>query len=144
MGKTVGIDLGTTNSVVAVFDGARPRVLDSCETTPQTRSVVSLRKRKGKQGDGDILLGDVAYDNMEFAPTDTIYSIKRLMGRGVSDSAVQTLRRSALYQIVEPSDGTKDSIRVVMGGKQYSPVDVSAMILKIFFMMKTPGMECPR
>ena len=136
MGQVVGIDLGTTNSVIASAAGAQPSVLVDRNNKSEFRSVVSLKKRKRKKGAesgedaGDILVGDVALDNWPMAPEDTIVSIKRLMGRAVADPEVEKVRGSYDYEIVEPSDGTKDSVRVVMGGKQYSPVDVSAMILK--------------
>ncbi|MDG4597540.1 MAG: Hsp70 family protein [Candidatus Contendobacter sp.] len=133
MGKMVGIDLGTTNTVVAIIDGPRPRVLDSQEGKPQIRSAVSLKKRKGRKGDPgteEILVGDAAVDNWGMAPKDTVLSVKRLMGRGVADPEVQRIRQRATYAVVEPKDGTKDSVRVVIGGKQYSPIEVSAMILQ--------------
>lgn len=130
MAKMVGIDLGTTNSVVAIVDGPQARVLENRDNQPQTRSVVGLRKRKGKEQDPELLLGDVALDNWRMAPRDTIISIKRLMGRAVADPDVQKVRKSCEYEIVEPSDGTKESVRVVMGGKEYSPIDISAMILQ--------------
>lgn len=130
MGKIIGIDLGTTNSVAAIAAGVLPKVLDSREGRPQIRSVVSVKRRKGgRDGDGEFLVGDVAEDNWEMAPRDTIVSVKRLMGRGVADSEVQRIQQWALYKIVQPSDGTKDSVRVIIGGKEYSPIDVSAMIL---------------
>lgn len=133
MGKMVGIDLGTTNTVVAIIDGPRSRVLESREGKPQIRSAVSLKKRKGKKsetGAEELLVGDAAVDNWGMAPKDTILSIKRLMGRGVVDPEVQRIRQWATYQVVEPADGTKDSVRVVIGEKQYSPIDISAMILQ--------------
>jgi len=136
MGKIIGIDLGTTNSVLAVADGIRPRVLDTTEGRPQLRSMVSIKRRaakraRGGSGDGgEILCGDPAEDNWEMAPEDTIYSVKRLMGRSVGDPEVQRIKGWAMYGIVEPSDGTRDSVRVVMGGKEYSPIDISAMILE--------------
>jgi molecular chaperone DnaK (HSP70) len=134
MGRRIGIDLGTTNSVIAVVDGPQPKVLPNRDNRQQMRSVVSLKKRKkGKgeaDGDGEVLVGDVALDNWPMAPRDTILSVKRLMGRGVADPDVQKVRETSLYEIVTPSDGTKDSIRVVMGGRQHSPVEISAMILK--------------
>ncbi|HYF79878.1 MAG TPA: Hsp70 family protein, partial [Symbiobacteriaceae bacterium] len=69
-------------------------------------------------------------DNWESASKDTIVSVKRLMGRGVADPEVQKVRRSVEYEIVEPSDGTRDSVRVIMGKKEYSPIDISALILE--------------
>ncbi|MDS4031400.1 MAG: Hsp70 family protein [Candidatus Contendobacter sp.] len=133
MGKMVGIDLGTTNTVVAIIDGPRPRVLDSQEGKPQIRSAVSLKKRKGRKGEAgteEILVGDAAVDNWGMAPKDTVLSVKRLMGRGVTDPEVQRIRQRATYAVVEPKEGTKDSVRVVIGGRQYSPIEVSAMILQ--------------
>ncbi len=132
MGKLVGIDLGTSNSVVAVMDGPRPRVLENKEGRRTTRSMVGLRRRKGTAGSGgeELLVGESALDYWGLAPRNTIVSIKRLMGRGVADAEVQRIKRWAQYEIVEPSDGTKDSVRVVLGGKQYSPIEISAMILR--------------
>lgn len=132
MGKVIGIDLGTTNSVCAVVDSVQPRVLDSREGKPLIRSMVSLKKRKGKQGAGEfeLLVGDVAEDNWEFAPKDTIFSIKRLMGRGVADPDVTKIQEDVKYKIKQPSDGTRDSVRAIIGGKEYSPIDISAMILQ--------------
>jgi len=72
----------------------------------------------------------VAEDNWEAAPKDTIVSIKRLMGRGVADPEVQKIKQRARYDIVQPSTGTKDSVCVKMDGKEYSPIDISAMILQ--------------
>ena len=133
MAKMVGIDLGTTNTVVAVMDGPRPRVLDSREGKPQIRSVVGLKRRRGKKDEAaveEMLVGDSALDNWGFAPRDTIVSIKRLMGRGVADDEVQKVSQWAQYKVVPPSNGTKDSVRVMIGNKEYSPIDISAMILK--------------
>ena len=132
MAKMIGIDLGTTNSVAAIVDGPAPRVLDNKEARTQTRSVVGLKKPKARKAEegGEILVGEIALDNWPFMPADTIISIKRLMGRGSADPEVQKVRERVLYQVVEPSGGTKDGVRVIMGGKQYSPIDVSAMILK--------------
>src|SRR5688572_14071206 len=128
MGKVIGIDLGTTNSVAAIADGPAARVLDNKDNKSQTRSIVSLRRRPGKED--EILKGDVAFNNWPLAPKDTIISVKRLLGRGINDQEVQKVREHYLYQVAEPADGTKDSVRVVMGGKHYSPIDISAMILE--------------
>lgn len=133
MTKMIGIDLGTTNTVVAVMDGPRPRVLDSREGKPQIRSVVGLKRRKSKRDEAaseEILVGDAAVDNWGFAPRDTIVSIKRLMGRGIADDEVQKVSQWAQYKVVPPSNGTRDSVRVLIGGTEYSPIDISAMILK--------------
>ena len=133
MGKVIGIDLGTTNSVVGIADGVQPRVLENREGKSQTKSVVGLKKRRKKAAEAEepeIIYGDVALDNWPMAPKDTIISIKRLMGRAVADPEVQRVRESSLYDIVEPSDGTQDSVRVVMGDKEFSPVQISTMILQ--------------
>jgi len=133
MAKMVGIDLGTTNTVVAVMDGPRPRVLDSREGKPQIRSVVGLKRKRGKKDEAaveEVLVGDAAVDNWGFAPRDTIVSIKRLMGRGVNDEEVQRVSQWAQFKVVPPSNGTRDSVRVLIGSKEYSPIEVSAMILK--------------
>jgi molecular chaperone DnaK (HSP70) len=128
--KIVGIDLGTTNSVIATIDLGGGRILDNKENEKSTRSVVGYFK-------GEFLVGRPAIQRWTQQPKDTIISIKRLMGRGVSDEEVEKIKKLKeskksilfLYDIVEPSDGTKDSIRVILGGKEYSPVEISAKIL---------------
>ncbi|MBI4865215.1 MAG: Hsp70 family protein [Candidatus Riflebacteria bacterium] len=130
MGRIVGIDLGTTNSVIGITDGNKTRILENRESRSHTRSVVSLKQsRSADQRPEEILVGDAAMDHWPLAPADTIISIKRLMGRGVADEQVQKVKAWAQYPIVTPEKGTDDSVRVVMGGKPYSPVEISAMIL---------------
>jgi molecular chaperone DnaK (HSP70) len=131
MGRFIGIDLGTTNSVVAMMDGPRPRVLESAEGRRLARSVVGLRRRQ-RHGEtrSEFLVGDTALDNWPLAPSDTVVSVKRLMGRGVADPEVEHIREWAPYRIVAPSDGTDASVRVVLGSQEYSPIQVSAMILR--------------
>ena len=130
MGRVVGIDLGTTNSVVAIADGREPRVLENRESRTQTRSAVGVKKARQPNRPDEILVGDAALDNWAMAPADTIVSVKRLMGRGVADAQVQKVKTWAPYAVVAPEKGTDDSVRVVMGGKPYSPVEISALILK--------------
>jgi molecular chaperone DnaK (HSP70) len=122
MGKIVGIDLGTTNSVVATVDLGGPRILQNKEAEQQTRSVVGFNK-------GEFLVGTPALRRWPLAPKETIISIKRLMGRSYADSEVAKIKTSAQYELVEPTEGTKDSVCVKLGGKEYYPVDISAMIL---------------
>lgn len=122
MGRIVGIDLGTTNSVVATVEMGGCRILQNKENEYQTRSVVGYHR-------GEFLVGTPAMNRWTQAPKDTIISIKRLMGRAVSDPEVEKVKSKYLYEIVEPSDGTKDSVRVKLGGKEYSPEEISAMIL---------------
>ena len=131
MGRFIGIDLGTTYSVVAAMEGPRPRILESAEGRRQVRSMVGVRRRE-RHGEtrSEFLVGDTAFDNWPLAPESTIVSIKRLMGRGVADPEVQRIREWAQYRIVAPSDGTEDSVRVVMGNQEYSPIQISAMILR--------------
>ena len=130
VGKKVGIDLGTTNSAVAIMQGPAPEILLSRESKQTTRSAVSLRTRRGRGGKvtEEIIVGDAAIANWELAPKDTIVSIKRLMGRSVDDPEVQLVEEWFRYEVVAPSDGTRDSVRVLLGGKEYSPVDISARI----------------
>ncbi|MBI3768828.1 MAG: Hsp70 family protein [Deltaproteobacteria bacterium] len=133
MAKVIGIDLGTTNTVVAVMDGPNPKIVETREGRSETRSVVSIRKRKDRKTgreEREELVGHVAEENLPLATEDTILSVKRLMGRAVDDPEVEKVRRKYQYRIVEPSDGTRESIRVVLDGKEVSPVDISAKILR--------------
>lgn len=129
VGRIVGIDLGTTNTVVAVSDRQEPRTLHNAQARDMTRSAVAWRAGKSS-GKGEFVVGDAALHLLASDPANTVYSIKRLMGRAWTDRQVQAMRKYVSYQIVEPSDGTKDSVRVVLGGRQFSPVDISAMILR--------------
>ncbi len=125
MGRIVGIDLGTTNSVVAVVEPLKDsiKILHNKEGEHKTRSIVGYWRN-------DTLIGSPALRILGMDPQNVIISVKRLMGRSISDTEVDIIKKSALYKIVEPTDGTKDSVCVVLGGKEYYPEDVSAMILK--------------
>jgi molecular chaperone DnaK (HSP70) len=125
----IGIDLGTSNSVAAhaAVQGQPPRVLDNQVNEASTPSIVSVKTKKNKR---EILVGSPALANQQAAPRDTIWSIKRLMGRGFSDEEVTRVRERVQYSIVRPERGTEESLRVEMGGEQYSPTDISALILK--------------
>ena len=130
--KAIGIDLGLEQVVVAIMGPTGPTVLDSFENKPEMRSAVSLKKAKGRQagsGKEEILVGDTAIDNWPMAPADTIVSIKRLMGRSFSDPEVQRVRSLVSYSIEKPDDGTSGGVCVVMGGRQYTPTDISAQLL---------------
>ena len=122
MGRRIGIDLGTTNSVIAVVDVGGPRILHNKEGEPMTPSIVSAK-------DGEIIVGTPAKRRLPIAPQDTIYSIKRIMGRAFTDTEVVKTMKEVSYKIVEPSRGTKDKAHVIMGGIEYSPIDISSMIL---------------
>src|SRR5438270_629842 len=118
MAKVIGIDLGTTNSVVAVMEAGEPTVLDNNEGSRITPSIVAITKS------GERLVGQVAKRQAVTNPENTIFSIKRLMGRKYDDPEVQRTMKSAPYKITRASNG---DVRVVMGGREYSPPEVSAM-----------------
>ena len=128
MGKAIGIDLGTTNSVAAFMPlEKKAEVIKSDDNSPPdrklTRSVVAYEQ-------GKLLVGEKAYDQLKNEPENVIMSIKRLMGRGFSDSAVQQQKSHCAYKITEPTQGTENGIAVWLGGKEYQPEDISAEILK--------------
>jgi molecular chaperone DnaK len=121
MAKVIGIDLGTTNSVVAVMEAGEPTVLDNSEGSRTTPSIVSMTKG------GERLVGQVAKRQAVTNPENTIYSIKRLMGRKYDDPEVQRTIKSVPYKITRAANG---DARVTMGGREYSPPEISAMILQ--------------
>ncbi len=121
MGKVIGIDLGTTNSVVAVMEGGEPVVITNAEGGRITPSVVSVSKT------GERLVGTVAKRQAVTNPDNTIYSVKRLMGRKFEDAEVQRDLSLMGYKIERASNG---DAQVAMGGRSYSPAEVSAMILQ--------------
>ncbi|HEY0101505.1 MAG TPA: molecular chaperone DnaK [Pyrinomonadaceae bacterium] len=119
MSKIIGIDLGTTNSVVAVMEGGEPTVITNSEGGRTTPSVVGFAK------DGNRLVGQVAKRQAVTNPENTIYSIKRFMGRGFDE--VTEEKKQVPYQV--QAAGNRD-VRIVAGGKDYSPPEISAMILQ--------------
>jgi len=120
MSKIIGIDLGTTNSVGAVMVGGEPVVIPSAEGERLVPSVVAVNKN------GERLVGRVARNQAIVNPENTIFSIKRLMGRKFSDPEVQRTISRVPYKISAASNG---DIRVTLDGKEYSPPEISAMIL---------------
>ncbi|WP_427158425.1 Hsp70 family protein [Aliinostoc sp. HNIBRCY26] len=126
MGKAIGIDLGTTNSVGA-FKLAEVEVVTANDNTPPDRK---LTRSLVASDQDQLLVGDAAYNQLRADPENVIISIKRLMGRGFNDSAVKEQQSKVGYKITEPSQGTDNSIAVWLGGKEYSPEDISAEILK--------------
>jgi molecular chaperone DnaK len=123
MGKVIGIDLGTTNSVVAVMEGGEPKVIASAEGGRTVPSVVAFTKS------GERLVGQLAKRQAVTNPANTIYSIKRFMGRRWDDPEVQHSRGLVSYGVEK--DGTSDGIRVALtDGKSYTPPEISAMILQ--------------
>lgn len=123
MGKIIGIDLGTTNSAVAYMLAGKPEVIANAEGNRTTPSVVAIKK--AKDGKEERLVGQVAQRQRVTNPKNTIYGVKRLIGRKFSSQEVQKDLDIMPYQIVKNGDGVK----VKMGDKDYSPEEVSAMIL---------------
>lgn len=117
MSKTIGIDLGTTNSVVAVMEGGSPKVIPSSEGKNTIPSIVEPEKR---------LVGEVAKRQAVLNPTNTVYSVKRLMGKKMTDKEVVDLKDRAPYEIVE---GKNKAAAVKVGDKTYTPEEISAKIL---------------
>jgi molecular chaperone DnaK len=122
MAKVLGIDLGTTNSVMAIIEAGEPTVIENAEGSRLTPSVVAVNPKTNER-----LVGQVAKRQAITNPENTVFSIKRFMGRKYSDQQVQTASKIVPYKIAEAQNG---DVRVVMGGKQFSPPEVSAMILQ--------------
>jgi len=121
MPRIIGIDLGTTFSVMAVMEGGEPTVIPTAEGSRLCPSVVAVNPKTGER-----MVGWVAKRQAITNPENTIYSIKRLMGRKFNDPEVQKARKILPYKIIEKPNG---DAWVVMGGKEYSPPEISAMIL---------------
>jgi molecular chaperone DnaK len=119
MSKVIGIDLGTTNSVVAAMEGGSPTVIPNQEGSRLTPSVVAFTK------DGEILVGQVAKRQAITNPENTVFSIKRFMGRRHDE--VQGEIKLVPYRVVKAPNG---DVRIEIRGKQYSPPEISAMILR--------------
>jgi molecular chaperone DnaK len=119
MGKVIGIDLGTTNSVVAVMEGGSPEVIPNQEGSRLTPSVVAFTK------DGEILVGQIAKRQAVANPENTVFSIKRFMGRRY-DEVVEEIKLVP-YKVGRAANG---DVRIEIRGKQYSPPEISAMILR--------------
>ena len=120
MSKILGIDLGTTNSAMAVVQGGIPTIIENKEGTRTTPSVVALTKNNER------LVGIVAKRQAITNPKNTIFSIKRLIGRKFSDKEVQKDKELLPYELREKSDG---SIEVKLGENWHSMQEISAMIL---------------
>ena len=121
MPKVIGIDLGTTNSCVAVMEGGEPVVIPNAEGARTTPSIVAINKS------GERLVGEVAKRQAITNPENTVYSIKRFMGRKYDDPEVDRDRRLVPYKVVRASNG---DAWVEVQGKQYSAPEISAMILQ--------------
>ncbi|MDA8653656.1 molecular chaperone DnaK [Alphaproteobacteria bacterium] len=121
MGKVIGIDLGTTNSCVAVMDGATPRVIENAEGARTTPSMVAFTE------DGERLVGQPAKRQAVTNPGNTLHAIKRLIGRSYADPATQKDKESVPYEIVKADNG---DAWVEARGEKYSPSQISAFILQ--------------
>lgn len=120
MAKILGIDLGTTNSCMAVIEAGEPKVLENKEGNRTTPSVVAISKS------GERLVGLLAKRQAVTNPEHTIYSVKRLIGRRFGEPSVQRDVSLMSFKIVQSGDGVK----VVMHGKEYTPQEISAMVLQ--------------
>ena len=118
MGKIIGIDLGTTNSCVAVLEGGEPVVIQNSEGDRTTPSIVGFTNK------GDRVVGAPAKNQMITNPENTVFSMKRFMGRRFSE-VVNEMKRVP-YHVVEQGD----DVRIKAGGKNYSPQELSAFVLQ--------------
>src|ERR671922_2768445 len=121
MAKVIGIDLGTTNSCVAIMSGGDPVVIANAEGSRITPSVVAITDK------GERLVGQIAKRQAITNPENTIYSIKRLIGRKFNTKQVQDAQKRLPYKIVEAPNA---DAHVEIRGKRYSPAEISAMILQ--------------
>jgi len=118
MGKTIGIDLGTTNSCVALIEGGEPKVIPNPDGARTTPSIVAITK------DGERLVGQLAKRQAITNPQNTVYSIKRFIGRKFSEVTRET--KMIPYQV---SEGEGGSVQVLVAGQKYTPPEISAMVL---------------
>src|SRR5579884_2915216 len=120
MARMIGIDLGTTNSVMATIEGGEPVVIPNAEGERLTPSVVAMT------GNGERLVGRFARRQAITNPENTIFSIKRFMGRKFNDPSVQKDKELVPYKLKAANNG---DVQVKMGDRWYSPQEISAMIL---------------
>ena len=120
MSKILGIDLGTTNSCMAIIEGGQPKVLENKEGFRTTPSVIAMSKT------GERLVGQLAKRQAVTNPKNTLYSVKRIIGRRAGDKEVQLTKSSVPYEIV--ADG--DRMKIKMGDKEHTPPEISAMVLQ--------------
>lgn len=120
MSKILGIDLGTTNSAMSIVEGGSPSVIENKEGNRTTPSMVAISKT------GERLVGLLAKRQAVTNPENTLFSVKRLIGRRFEDDEVQRDMKTLPYKVIKAEHGVK----VVMGGKEYSPQEISAMVLQ--------------
>ncbi len=121
MSKIIGIDLGTTNSAVAIIEGGQPKIIENNEGNRTTPSIAAIGKN------GDRLVGLLAKRQAVTNPENTIFGVKRYMGHKFSDEATQKDLKNSPFKIKK---GDGDKVAIEMNGKEYSPEEISAMILK--------------
>ncbi len=136
MGKILGIDLGTTNSCIAVVDVAAPRVLSNREGSRTTASIVAFTE------EGDRLVGQIAKRQAITNPQNTVFAVKRLIGRKFDDPEVQRAREILPYPLVDAANG---DVKIQVRDRQYSPEEISAFILREMksFAEEVLGEETP-
>src|SRR6185312_14226034 len=117
--KIIGIDLGTTNSVVAIMEGSEPKVIANAEGNRLTPSVVAFTDK------GEVLVGEPARRQAVTNPTRTVYSIKRFMGRRHNE--VATEEKMVPYEVI---GGPEDYVKVKIGDQLYTPPEISARVLR--------------
>ena len=122
MGRIIGIDLGTTNSVVAVMEAGEPTVIPSAEGGNLVPSVVAINAKTGER-----LVGRVARNQAVVNPANTVFSVKRFMGRKFADSVVSEARELMPYTLSAAQNG---DVRIRMNEREYSPPEISAMVLQ--------------
>src|SRR5213078_2360423 len=121
MGRIIGIDLGTTNSVMAVMEGGEPTVIPTAEGSRLLPSVVAVNPKTGER-----LVGQAARRQAIVNPENTIFSIKRCMRWKYTDAEVQKPIKMVPYKVSADQNG---DVRVTLGNKEFSPPEISAMIL---------------
>ncbi|HRQ61474.1 MAG TPA: Hsp70 family protein, partial [Alphaproteobacteria bacterium] len=121
MSKVIGIDLGTTNSCVAVMDGKESKVIENSEGARTTPSMIAFTK------DGERLVGQPAKRQAVTNPENTLYAVKRLIGRPFKDPAVQDMKSKAPFNIVEGDNG---DAWIEVNGEKMAPSQISAMVLQ--------------
>lgn len=125
MSKIIGIDLGTTNSAVAIYDGKTGKILENQEGKRTTPSIIAY---VDKNGEVDVLVGDPAKNQAVSNAQNTLYAVKRLIGRTYDDPEVQKMKKTAPFKIVK-ADGDNDDAWVEVNGKKLAPAEISAQIL---------------
>ena len=119
MPKILGIDLGTTNSAMAIMEGGQPKIIENIEGNRTTPSIVAISKN------GERLVGLTAKRQAVTNPENTVFAVKRLIGRRFDDAEVQRDQKNMPYKIVQAGEGVK----VKLQDKEFSPQEISAMIL---------------